>query len=101
MIIIIFIGIGKTNKQEEVYLNSFDKIPLEFAILLLGICAFVTCLALFSMIRSVIAVLGITLIIICTIILYLLGIVFVETLVKRIKARMFIKTTFAYFIYNN
>ena len=100
MIIIIFIGIGKTNKQEEVYLNSFDKIPLEFAILLLGICAFVTCLALFSMIRSVIAVLGITLIIICTIILYLLGIVFVETLVKRIKARMFIKTTFAYFIYN-
>ena len=100
MIIIIFIGIGKTNRQEEVYLNSFDKIHLEFVILLLGICAFVTCLALFSMIKSVIAVLGITLIIICTLILYLLGIVFVETFVKRIKARMFIKTTFAYFIYN-
>lgn len=100
MIIIIFIGIGKTNKQEEVYLNSFDKIHLEFVILLLGICAFVTCLALLSMIRSAIPVLGITLIIICTLILYLLGIVFVETLVKRIKARMFIKTTFAYFIYN-
>ena len=62
MIIIIFIGIGKTNKQEEVYLNSFDKIHLEFVILLLGICAFVTCLALLSMIRSMIAVLGITLV---------------------------------------
>ena len=100
MIIIILIGIGKTNKQEEVYLNSFDKIHLEFVILLLGICAFVTCLALFSMLRDVIAVFGITLIIICTLILYLLGIAFVETFVKRIKAKMFIKTTFVYFIYN-
>lgn len=100
MIIIILIGIGKTNKQEEVYLNSFDKIHLEFVILLLGICAFVTCLALFSMLRDVIAVFGITLIIICTLILYLLGIAFAETFVKRIKAKMFIKTTFVYFIYN-
>lgn len=94
---IIMHGIGRVAKQEEIYLNWFDKWKLEIvlmigiAIMLIGVMFFV---AIDSGIRTII-ITGFT---IGFVIIYLGCILMLETLVKRLKTHTMLKSTIIYSI---
>ena len=99
MIPVVLVGIGKTSKQEGIYLNWFDKLPIEIAMFLVaffgslfGVFSFQIGLNIAAIVSIIFATLGI-------LILYLSAIILLETIVKRLKTHTFIKTTFAYWVY--
>ena len=100
MIIVIIIGIGKTGKQKGIYLNWFDKLYIEWVILLTGIFAFFGCVFLFGIGTNITAIISVISIMLGLILIYIVGIILFETIVKRLKTHTFIKRTFAYYIYS-
>lgn len=99
MIPVVLIGIGKTREEEKIHLTWFDKIFIEFAILILSTIAFILCGLAFSIGANITAIISIVFILIGLIILYICAILLLETIVKRIKTHTFIKTTLAYWLY--
>ncbi len=99
---IILIGVGRTNKQEGIKLNWFDKISIEIAgLIAIFIACIGACFAVSVSGMSTMAsfVLGISVIAVGCLIIYLACILFFETVVKRLKTHTFIKTTFVYWVY--
>lgn len=95
--LIVLNGIGKKGKGPGIHLNGFDKIPLELAfiigLLVAGIGA--SCfIALNSELRAVIF----SGIVIGALIIYLAGMLLLETIVKRMKTHTLWKTTILYMI---
>ena len=95
--LIILNGIGKKGKGPGIHLNGFDKIPLELAFIIgffivgIGVSCFV---AVTSELRAVIfsgVILG-------ALIIYLAGMLLLETVVKRMKTHTVWKTTILYMI---
>lgn len=99
MIPIVLIGIGKTRNQEGIYLNWFDKISIELAVGLLILLGFIGCGICFGIGTNIVAAISIVSIGMGLIILYILLVLLLETVVKRLKTHTFIKTTFAYWLY--
>ncbi len=99
---IIIKGIGRTGKQEGIYLNWYDKILIELAALIAifigGIGATIT-ISINSPETVVTFVLEVSVIIVGLFILYMACILLFETIVKRIKTHTLIKTTIAYWLY--
>lgn len=95
--LIVLNGIGKKGKGSGIYLNGFDKIPLEIAFFI-GICVMglgSSCLvALNSNIRAIIF----SGLIIGCIIAYLGAILILETFVKRLKTHTLLKITLLYML---
>ncbi len=96
--IIIIKGIGKRAKQQEIYLDTFDKWKLEIVICIGILLAILGILAGLIFIETRIKALIITSLTVGTIILYLDGILMLETIVKRIKTHTLWKTTILYSI---
>jgi len=99
MIPVVLIGIGKTRNQEGIYLNRFDKLPIEVTgslILLIGGLGVGIFFGIATNITAIISIIGIT---IGMIVIYACCIWLLETIVKRIKTHTFIKTTLAYWFY--
>lgn len=96
---IIFIGIGKTNKNNGIYLTWFDKLPIEVSTIIIGVISFCGCGLAFVVGNSVVTVIGVIIIWLGFAWLYASGVLLLETTVKRFKTHTFIKTTFAYWIY--
>lgn len=98
--IVIIRGIGRTAKQEEIYLNWFDKWKLE---IVLWICFFIitTGMACGITIESGVRTVIITGLTIGTIIGYLGCILLLETLVKRAKTHTLWKSTILYAIFHS
>ncbi len=96
-VIVIIRGIGRTAKQEEIYLNWFDKWKLEIVIwiglLIIGI-GIACCITIETGIRTLI-ITGFT---IGIIIMYLGAVLMLETIVKRIKTHTVWKSTIIYSI---
>lgn len=95
--LIVLNGIGKKGKGPGIHLNGFDKIPLELAfvigLLVVGMGA--SCfIAVTSELRAVIF----SGVVIGTIIIYLAGMLLLETVVKRMKTHTLWKTTLLYMI---
>lgn len=94
---VLLIGIytGRKKGEKEIYLNWFDKIPLEVAGTFLLIFFFIAIFWFFSLfeINNIIAI-----IIIISIlgVSYIIGIIGYETLVKRIKSHTLWKNTLLY-----
>ena len=98
MIFVILLGIGHTSREEGIHLDFLDKWSLEIVILL-SIPFF-----MFSFILCFIGVYNeiiIALIALCMGLgtFYVVNIVLLETIVKRLKTHTFIETTFVYWIY--
>ena len=95
--IFILRGIGKTAKQEGIYLDWFDRCKLEIAVL---ICIFIITIgiAFFIVMASGIRTLMITGVTIGSIIIYLGSILLLETMIKRIKTHTVWKSTILYSI---
>ncbi len=95
--LIILNGIGKKGKGPGIHLNGFDKIPLELAFVIgflvvgIGASCFIT---INSELRAVIF----SGVVIGTIIIYLAGMLLLETVVKRMKTHTLWKTTLLYMI---
>ena len=100
---IIIVGVGRTRKQEGIKLNWYDKILVEIAAFIsmfigaIGACFTISVSGMNTMTSFV---LGISVICVGIFIMYLAGILFFETVVKRLKTHTFIKTTFIYWIYD-
>lgn len=95
--LIILNGIGKKGKGPGIHLNGFDKVPLEIAVIisLMSVGIGAACLAsIQSEIRAVIFS-GVT---IGAVIIYLGGMLILETIVKRMKTHTLWKTTLLYMI---
>lgn len=95
--LIVLNGIGKKGKAPGIHLNGFDKIPLEIAFIIsffivgMGASCFI---AINSELRAVIfsgVVIGV-------LIIYLAGMLLLETVVKRMKTHTLWKTTILYMI---
>lgn len=97
---IILIGIGKTKNSDKIYLNWFDKLLVEGAIALLILLDFISCLITFGLGTSINAIFSVICIALGTIVIYISLILLLETIVKRLKTHTFIKTTFAYWLYD-
>ena len=95
LFVVIIIGIGKKNEDENITLNWFDKLPLLVSILIiLFIIAFGSCfLTLLSIDNWSIKL---TAILIAITIYYITFIISIETFIKRIKSRTLIKNTVIY-----
>lgn len=95
--LIILNGIGKKGKGPGIHLNGFDKIPLELAFVIgflvagIGISCFA---AIASELRAVIF----SGVVIGALIIYLAGMLLLETVVKRMKTHTLWKTTILYMI---
>ena len=95
-------GVGKKKGVEGITLNWFDKILIEIAFF---IALFIGSIGLLfmSIISSVndmlTFIVGITFVGVGILIIYLVCILFFETVIKRLKTHTFMKTTFAYWLY--
>ena len=95
--LIVLNGIGKKGKGPGIHLNGFDKIPLELAFIIgffivgIGASCFVS---VNSELRAVIF----SGVIIGALIIYLAGMLLLETVVKRMKTHTLWKTTMLYMI---
>ena len=103
-IIAIINGIGKTAKYEEIHLTWFDKWKLEIVtaiilfIIMLSTMAIIMCFdVLDSILRWPIGIIGI---ITGLIFIYLMLILLLETIVKRIKTHTLIKSSLIYAIFH-
>lgn len=103
-IIAIINGIGKTAKYEEIHLTWFDKWKLEIvtfiilSIIMLSTMAVIMCFdVLDSILRWPIGIIGI---ITSLIFIYLMLILLLETIVKRIKTHTIIKSSLIYAIFH-
>lgn len=99
LLCIFLIGIytGRKKGQEEVYLNWFDKLPLEIAgifLLIFDLGALIFCINLTSN-----TLVNIIMIILFTSILYIMGMVSFETFIRRIKSHTLLKNTLIYRLY--
>lgn len=95
--IMIIRGVGKTAKQEEIYLNWFDKWKLE---IVLWICMMIIAIgtSFFITIPTGIRTLMITGLTIGIVIIYLGFVLLLETMIKRIKTHTLWKSTLIYSI---
>lgn len=95
--LIILNGIGKKGKGPGIHLNGFDKIPLELAFIIgflvagIGASCFI---AINSELRAIIF----SGVVIGALIIYLAGMLLLETVVKRMKTHTLWKTTLLYMI---
>ena len=102
LIPVVIIGVGKKKGVEGISLNWFDKILIEvafFIVLFIGSigAVFMATVGITNDMLSFIV--GLTFVGVGLLIMYLACILFFETVVKRIKTHTFLKTTFAYWIY--
>lgn len=97
---IIIRGIGRVAKQEEIYLNWFDKWKLEI-VLMIGILIMLIGSVFFTAVDSGIRTIIITGLTIGAVIIYLGCILMLETLVKRLKTHTMLKSTIIYSILHN
>lgn len=97
--VIIINGIGKDNDSDEVTLNWFDKWGLEI-VLFIGFIIGIASVLLLNITKHQTRAIVILLATISLTIAYLDAIVMLETIVKRIKAHMLLKTTVIYKIFN-
>ena len=100
---IIINGVGRTNKQEGIKLNWYDKILIElagFISMFIGAVGASFTISVNGMKTMTSFVLGLSVIGVGLFIMYMACILFFETVVKRLKTHTFIKTTFIYWIYN-
>ena len=95
----ILIGIGKTKNAEGVYLTWFDKLPIEVSTGLILLVTFLFCGVTFGIGTNITAIISIICIILGFIGIYIAVILFMETIVKRLKTHTFIKTTIAYWLF--
>lgn len=95
--LIVLNGIGKKGKGPGIHLNGFDKIPLELAfiigLLIVGIGA-----SCFVAINSELRAIIFSGVVIGALIIYLAGMLLLETVVKRMKTHTLWKTTILYMI---
>ena len=99
---VVVIGIGRKKGKDEIVLNLFDKILIEFATIIsiiIGGIGTIFIAVVGNTNTTLTFVVGITSLIVGAIIIYLACILLFETIVKRIKTHTFIKTTIAYWIY--
>ena len=95
--LIVLNGIGKKGKGPGIHLNGFDKVPLEMAFIIgftimgMGASCFI---AVNSELRAIIF----SGVIIGALIIYLAGMMLLETVVKRMKTHTLWKTTILYMI---
>ena len=96
MVSFILNGIGKTKKEEGIYLNWFDKWPIEIVFLAVSLIVFISCYIIYEIFDSsyieIFGVIGIC------ILIYVAFIILLETIIKRIKGHVFIKNTIIYWI---
>ena len=95
--LIILNGIGKKGKGPGIHTNGFDRIPLEIAFVI-GICIAGIGMLFFATLQSDIRAVIFSGIVIGSIIIYLSGILLLETIVKRMKTHTLWKTTLLYMI---
>ena len=95
--IVILHGIGKTAKQEGIYLNWFDKWKLEIVILI-GVIIFFIGVAFLASISSNIRSIVLTGVTVGICFMYLSCILLLETIVKRVKTHTVWKSTILYAI---
>lgn len=96
-VISVIAGIGRSGKNNKINLNWYDKVPLEIVTILyfLGILlnvAIVADLSYSGILYSIIIC------IIDFILFYIFSIITLETIVKRIKTKILLKSTIIYFI---
>ncbi len=96
-VISVIAGIGRSEKNNKINLNWYDKVPLEIVTILyfLGILlnvAIVADLSYSGILYSIIIC------IIDFILFYIFSIITLETIVKRIKTKTLLKSTLIYFI---
>ena len=99
---LILNGVGRTSKQEEIALNWYDKILIEFATAIaIGVgligCVFISVINGASSIAAF--VLAVSILSVGILIIYLACIMLFETIIKRVKTHTFIKTTITYWMY--
>src|SRR5699024_1946219 len=100
---IIIVGVGRTRKQEGIKLNWYDKILVEIAAFIsmfIGAIGACFTISVSGMITMTSFVLGISVICVGFFIMNLSCILYIKTVVKRLKTHTFIKTTFIYWIYD-
>lgn len=95
--LIILNGIGKKGKGPGIHTNGFDKIPLEIAFII-GTTIIGIGVGCFAAIGSEIRAIIFSGIVIGSLIIYLAGILLLETIVKRMKTHTLWKTTILYMI---
>lgn len=96
LLCIFLIGVytGRKKGQVEIYLNWFDKLPLEIAgifslVFILGALMFCINVSSSTLINTI-------MIILFTSVLYIIGMVSYETFLKRIKSHTLLKNTLIY-----
>lgn len=95
--LIVLNGIGKKGKGPGIHLNGFDKIPLEFAFIIGGLIAGIG-IACFAAINSELRAIIFSGVVLGALIIYLAGMLLLETVVKRMKTHTLWKTTLLYMI---
>lgn len=90
----LFSSVGHKNGKEGIYLNTFDKIPLEIAItIILGMYFSILFLTFFVINASYDATSIMSIGIIGGILIYLVSVLGFETILRRIKSHTFLKNT--------
>ena len=91
IIIYLLISIGYKKGEEGIALNDFDKIPLEVIIFLavcIGCLSFVPLMAINKDFNAIVSFTATGVLVV-----YVLCVITLHTIIKRIKSRTFIKTT--------
>ena len=87
--------IGLRNEKGEIILNSFDKTPLLVALILIFILAMIGC-GFFSALASENLTIMLTGMAIGAVVIYMSFVLFLETTIKRIKAKTLFRNTITY-----
>lgn len=96
--ILITIYAGRKKGQKEVYLNIIDKVPLEIVGVFISIFTIMSFILIIELSYSINAIILIGIFTTLSI-MYVIGMVTYETLVKRIKSHTFWKNTIIYRLY--
>ncbi len=104
-IILIIKGIGKKGKVDGISLNIIDKIPVEIITIIILVIEYIIMLIIQGLtyelqyvtisVYDLIITIGLV-----AIVMYIFGIIYFETVVKRIKSKSFWKSTLIYIIFN-
>ena len=91
IIIYLLISIGYKKGEEGIALNDFDKIPLEVIIFLavcIGCLSFVPLMSINKDFNAIVSFMATGILVV-----YVLCVITLHTIIKRIKSRTFVKTT--------
>ncbi len=102
LIPVIILGIGRKKGTNKICLNWFDRILIEIAFLISIFVGSIGVLFMAIVTESknmLTLIVGLTFVGIGLLLIYFACIMFFETIVKRLKTHMLIKTTFIYWVY--